>query len=70
MKASAAPVGDRGSLLHPDFIRAASSLAIARAARDGHRTVCEHDAPDCPKCQELADGVRHAKKALRVAPLE
>jgi hypothetical protein len=40
MKASAAPVTGRGSSLPPDFVRAAFSVAIARAARDGHRSEC------------------------------
>ena len=70
MKASAAPVRDRGGSLHPDFVRAASSLAIARAARESHRTVCEYDAQECPKCQEVAAAVRQAKVALRLAPTD
>jgi hypothetical protein len=69
MKASAAPVTDRGSSLHPDFVRAAFSVAIARAARDGHRSECAYDAVDCPKCQELGAAVLRAKAALRAAPV-
>jgi hypothetical protein len=51
-------------------MRAATSLAIARAARDAHRTACEYDAQDCPTCNELANTIRKAKEALRVAPVE
>jgi hypothetical protein len=57
-------------LILPEFMRAAMSLAIARAARDAHRTACEYDAQDCPTCNELATMVRRAKEALRVAPAE
>ena len=68
MKASAAPVTGRGSSLHPDFVRAAFSVAITRAARDGHRSECAYDAQDCPKCQELGAAVMQAKAILRGAP--
>jgi len=67
MKASAAPVTHRGSSLRPDFERAAFSVAIARAARDGHRSECVYDAEDCPKCQEFGAAVLRAKVALRAA---
>jgi hypothetical protein len=51
-------------------VRVATSLSIARAARDGHRSVCDYDAQDFPNCQELAAVIRQAKEALRVAPVE
>ncbi len=70
MRDSATPAAGRGSLIHPEFMRAATSLAIARAARDAHRTACEYDAQDCPTCNELANTIRKAKEALRVAPVE
>lgn len=70
MKDSATPAAGWGGLLHPAFVRAATSLAIARAARDAHRTGCEYDAQDCPTCHELAATIRKAKEALRVAPLD
>jgi len=70
LKHRATPASSRGSILHPEFLRAATSLSIARAARDAHRSNCEYDAEDCPNCQELADVIRHAKEALRVAQVE
>jgi hypothetical protein len=68
VKDSPTPAAGRGGSLHPEFVRAATSLAIARAARDGHRSACEYDAQDCPKCRELVAAVRLAKEGLRAAP--
>jgi hypothetical protein len=51
-------------------VRAATSLAIARAARDEHRSACEFDAQDCPTCHDFAAAIRKAKDALRAAPVE
>jgi hypothetical protein len=70
VKDLATPASGRGSLLHPEFVRSATSLAIARAARDAHRSACVYDADDCPRCQELGAGVRRAKEALHHAPVE
>lgn len=70
MKHRATPASSRGSILHPEFVRAATSLSTARAARDGHRSVCDYDAQDCPNCEELAAVIRQAKEALRGAPVE
>jgi hypothetical protein len=66
----ATPAAGRGSALHPEWARAARSLAIARAARDEHRSSCEFDAQDCPRCHDLAAAIRKAKEALRLAPVE
>lgn len=47
------------------FVHSARSLAIARAARDAHRSDCERDAFDCETCREHAAAVAKAKLALR-----
>ncbi len=69
MKDEAAPVQRRGRLLPNDafrteFVRNAYTVAIRRAARDAHRSVCDRDADECDVCRELAQGIAEAKRAL------
>jgi len=69
MKQQAAPVQRRGRALSdddfsPDFVRRAYMLAIRRAARDAHRTVCDRDAVECDTCREHTQAVAEAKRAL------
>ena len=70
MKDLATPAAGWGGLLPAEFVRAATPLAIARAARDSHRSACHYDAQDCPKCQELTAAIRRAKDAVRAAPTD
>jgi len=72
MKQQAAPATRRGRALSdddlpPDFVRSACMLAIRRAARDAHRTVCNHDAVECDSCREHASAIAEAKWALNHA---
>jgi len=62
MKHHAAPATRRGRALSdedfpPDFVRSAYMLAIRRAARDAHRTVCDRDAVECDACREHTQAV-------------
>jgi len=50
--------------LPPEFARRAYTLAIRRAARDAHRSVCDRDAVDCAICCEHAAAIAEAKWAL------
>ncbi len=50
--------------LPPQFMRRAYTLAIRRAARDAHRSVCNRDAFDCAICCEHAAAIAKAKWAL------
>jgi len=69
MKKQAAPVNRRGRALAddafpPDFARNAYTLAIRRAARDAHRTVCDRYALECDTCREYASAIVEAKRLL------
>jgi len=72
MKQQAAPAVRRGRPLPddvypPDFVRNAYMLAIRRAARDAHRTVCARDAVECDTCREHASAIAEAKRELNHA---
>jgi hypothetical protein len=72
MKQQAAPATRRGRALSdedvpPDFVRNAYMLAIRRAARDAHRTVCDRDTLECDICREHADAITDAKRVLNHA---
>jgi hypothetical protein len=69
MKQQAAPATRRGRGLPddafpPEFVRHAYTLAIRRAARDAHRSVCDRDAVECASCRDHAHGIADAKWAL------
>ncbi len=69
MKQQAVPATRRGRALSdddfpPDFVRCAYMFAIRRAARDAHRTVCDHDAVECDSCREHTQASAEAKRAL------
>ncbi len=69
MKQQAAPAHRRGRALlddafPPDFVRNAYMLAIRRAARDAHRTVCDRDVVECDACREHMQAIVEAKHAL------
>ncbi len=51
----------------PEFVRCAYTLAIRRAARDAHRSVCNRDAVDCAICCEHAAAIAETKWALNHA---
>jgi hypothetical protein len=67
LDAAASP---RGRCLSPDppvspgFLRSAQTLAIRRAARDAHRSLCDHDSVECSVCREHARMIADAKLAL------
>jgi len=42
-------------------------LAIRRAARDAHRTVCDRDTLECETCGEHAAAIAEAKRLLNHA---
>jgi hypothetical protein len=72
MKQQAVPATRRGRALPddefpPDFVRCAYMLAIRRAARDAHRSVCDRDAVECDNCRQQAQGIADAKRALNHA---
>jgi len=72
MKQQAAPATRRGRSLPddafpPEFVRHAYTLAIRRAARDAHRSVCDRDAVECATCQDHARAIADAKWALNHA---
>ncbi len=72
MKRQAVPVTRRDralpeDALSPEFVRRAYTLAIRRAARDAHRSVCNRDAVDCATCCEHAAAIAEAKWALNHA---
>jgi len=72
MKQQAAPAIRRGRALPDDafpadFARNAYMLAIRRAARDVHRTVCGRDALECDTCREHAAAIAEAKQTLNHA---
>ncbi len=69
MKQQAASAARRGRALPDDafpleFIHNAFMLAIRRAARDAHRTVCDRDAVECDVCRSHAQNISQAKRAL------
>ncbi len=69
MKHEAAPAHRRGRPLlddafPPHFVRCAYMLAIRRAARDAHRTICDRDAVECDTCRELASAIAEANYLL------
>ncbi len=47
------------------FARTSRRLAIARAARDAHRSDCDLDAVECDTCRAHAAAIANAKFALR-----
>ena len=66
MKRQAAPATRRSRLptdfvFSAAFVRNARSLAIARAARDAHRSECELDAVACDACRAHARAIKSAK---------
>jgi len=68
MDERAAPVTNRGRTASPmnaGFLFAARELAIRRAARDAHRTVCRIDAFECSICRAHASRISDAKAALQ-----
>jgi hypothetical protein len=71
MKYQAVPASRRGRAPHddfpPEFARGAYMLAIARAARDAHRGVCDRDTVECTTCLEHAEAIAKAKRALIVS---
>jgi hypothetical protein len=72
MKQQAVPATRRGRALPdedfpPDFVRRAYMLAIRRAARDAHRTVCDRDTLECETCGEHAAAIAEAKRLLNHA---
>jgi len=72
MKQQAVPATCRGRSLPdedfpPEFVRRAHMLAIQRAARDAHRTVCGRDTLECETCGELMAAIAEAKWALNHA---
>jgi len=72
MKQQAAPATRRGRALSdedfpPDFVRNAYMLAIRRAARDAHRTLCARDAVECDTCREHVSAIAEAKRELNHA---
>ncbi len=72
MKHKAALASRRGRCLPdvdfpPQFVRNAHILAIRRAARDAHRSVCDRDAVECDICRDQARAIAHAKSALNQA---
>jgi len=72
MKQQAAPATRRGRALSdedfpPDFVRSAYMLAIRRAARDAHRTLCDCDALECDTCRQHAAAIAEAKRLLNHA---
>lgn len=73
MKSVAASVRgrhDSSSLGLSAFLRSAQVVAIRRAARDAHRSVCDYDAVECSICREHARAIAAAKVALnQVQPL-
>ena len=69
MKRQAAPAARRSRLpidldLSAVFVRHAFTLAIARAARDAHRSECELDAVECDACRAHARAIKDAKWEL------
>jgi hypothetical protein len=42
------------------FLQRTQRLAICRAARDAHRAECQHDALECPLCQNHARAIADA----------
>lgn len=69
MNHKAAPAARRGRALTddvfaPEFVRKGDMLAIRRAARDAHRTVCDRDAVECDVCRNHARDISQAKRAL------
>jgi hypothetical protein len=69
MKQQAVPATRRGRALPddefpPDFVRCAYMLAIRRAGRDAHRTMCDRDAVECDACREHTQAIAEAKRAL------
>ncbi len=53
-------------VISADWLRAARTVAVARAARDEHRANCPWDVAECPRCIELAALVQQAKQSLFV----
>jgi len=51
----------------PEFVHNAYTLAIRRAARDAHRTVCDSDCVACETCRQLAHAIAEAKWTLNHA---
>ena len=47
-----------------DFLDRAQRLAIRRAARDAHRTVCDRAIDECLTCMEHARSILEAKREL------
>ncbi len=75
MKQQTAPAMRRGRPLleedfPPDFVRNAYMLAIRRAARDAHRTVCDRDAAECDACREHTQRIAEAKRTLNHLKVE
>jgi hypothetical protein len=46
------------------FLQRAQRLAVRRDARDAHRSSCDLEPEECPLCQEHAQGIAEAKRAL------
>lgn len=72
MRHEAAPAHRRGrplpeKVFPPEFVRNAYTLAIRRAARDAHRTVCDRDCVACETCRQLAHAIAEAKWTLNHA---